>query len=471
MDRTTGKGIVSSLACAAFLLIAPTWAAGELGGRVIDPAGAPVALARILAAENTVAQIFYSTPKGAFATSASATDAALGTSGSLTGEALSDADGRFRIADLRDARFTVFVIEPARGFALKLDVATGADLECTLAPPAVVTGRLVGLKLDGAKHVLQLKPRAPFANIVFTPNVEHGKNDDFRFGPLPDVPGWSLLLTEWVPERAFSGVLLSEPLDPAAGASLRALIDLGQGRSLSGVVRGSRGEPLSDVSVVARSESVPVRERGAITDREGRFTLRGLADGAWTVAARRWTARESAGCGVGPKDVFATRTILVGAETMPPLELDVPRLLGAPGVGDPAPQFEVATLDGRTVTLAGLRGKVVLVDFWATWCGLCRADFPKLRETYARYEGGKDFEIVGVSIDDDSEAVRKLVATLGLRWPQTSLGGLEKNPLAQLFNVAATPSSFLIDREGKIVAVNASGEPLRAQLAKLLGER
>jgi peroxiredoxin len=178
--------------------------------------------------------------------------------------------------------------------------------------------------------------------------------------------------------------------------------------------------------------------------------------------------RSTAGCGVGPKDVFAARTVVVGSESAAPIELEVPQLLGVPRLGDKAPDFEVTTLDGRTLSLAALRGKVVLVDFWATWCGLCRAEFPKLRDTYAQFDGGTRFEIVGASIDEDVEAVRKLTKTLRLSWPQTTLGIVEKNLLAQRFNIAATPSSFLIDAEGKIVAINVFGDALRAEVAKLL---
>src|SRR5204863_7783936 len=134
------------------------------------------------------------------------------------------------------------------------------------------------------------------------------------------------------------------------------------------------------------------------------------------------------------------------------------RLMNALHVGDLAPDFSAQTLDGRSICLSALRGKVVLVDFWATWCGMCRADFPKLRDTYAMFDGGTRFEIVGASIDEDVEAVRKLTKTLRLAWPQTALGGVERNRLAQIFNIAATPSSFLIDREGTIVAINASSD-------------
>jgi peroxiredoxin len=458
---------ILGLLCAAVLACAAR--AGEIRGRVLDAAGAPVAQARVLAAENTVAQILYSSPKGAYAVSPSESDAAIATAGKLTAETVTDAEGRFVLADLRSARYTLLAFLPERGFALHQDTEIGALLDLVLAPAATVTGRVKGLHLDKTRHVLQLKPRAPFANVVFTPNIEFVGEDDFRFGPLPSIPGWNVVLTEWVLARGYSGVVVSEPVDVAAGAKAQVAIDLERGRSLAGVIGVEHlGGPLSDVSIVARSTGTPARERGAVSDKNGRFVLRGLTNGEWTIEARRFTTRATAGCGVGPKDVFASRVVVIGMEETPPIDLEVPRLMGALRVGDLAPDFSATTLDGRTICLSSLRGKVVLVDFWATWCGMCRAEFPRLRETYAMFDGGTRFEIVGASIDEDAEAVRKLTNTLRLGWPQTALGAVERNSLAQTFNIAATPSSFLIDREGTIVAINASSDELRAAVKKLL---
>ena len=166
--------------------------------------------------------------------------------------------------------------------------------------------------------------------------------------------------------------------------------------------------------------------------------------------------------------MFASQRLTIGDGAVGEVAFEVPRLLNALRVGDVAPDFEAATLGGAAISVADLRGKVVLVDFWATWCGMCRAEFPKLRETYSMFDGGTRFEIIGVSIDEDLDAVRKLTQRLALAWPQTALGPLETNALAQIFNIAATPSSFLIDREGKIVAINALGDDLRTELAKLM---
>lgn len=452
----------------AFVLLGSSSRAGDIAGRVLDANGAPVADARVLAAENTVARIFYSTPKGAFATSASEADPELGTDGHLTGEARTDADGKFAIHELRKARYTLFAIDEKRGFATRLDCATDAKpLDLTLAPGATIEGEFKGFVHDATKHVLQLKPRAPTANITFSPDVEYTKDGHFSFGPLPQVDGWNVSLTEWVMDRAFSSTLITVPVQTKSGTTARVVLDFAAGEALSGFVRGAHGEPLANVAVVAHKQIVDGNERGAVTDEEGRFTLRGLERGAWTLEARRWTMRASIGCGVGPKDVFVIRRLNVPLASGESCDLQATRAPSTPQLGDIAPNFEVNTLDGRVVSMLDLRGKIVLVDFWATWCGMCRAEFPRLRETYALSGGGKRFEIVGVNVDDDVEAARRVVASLKLAWPQTALGPVESNALAQLFNIASTPSSFLIDGSGKIVGVNLTGEDLRREIAKI----
>ena len=120
--------------------------------------------------------------------------------------------------------------------------------------------------------------------------------------------------------------------------------------------------------------------------------------------------------------------------------------------GRVAPVFSLAQRDGQMLSLADLRGKVVLVDFWASWCGPCRALFPWAKEFYKKYHD-KGVEILGVSVDDDVKAWGKAVDTEKLPWLHVRDAKLPngKRAASDLYDVTGIPHLVLIDREGKIV--------------------
>lgn len=138
-------------------------------------------------------------------------------------------------------------------------------------------------------------------------------------------------------------------------------------------------------------------------------------------------------------------------------------------VGQPAPAFSQKTPDGKTVALADYRGKYVLVDFWASWCGPCRAENPAVTKVYNEFKG-RNFDILGISLDDEKgrEKWLKAVQDDHLAWTQVSdLRGWQ-NEAAQRYHVRAIPQNFLIDPTGKIVAANLRGDELKTTLAKYL---
>ena len=126
------------------------------------------------------------------------------------------------------------------------------------------------------------------------------------------------------------------------------------------------------------------------------------------------------------------------------------------------------TVDGKPFQLDSLKGKVVLVDFWATWCGPCRGEFPNMREQYTLYHD-KGFEIVGVSLDDDRPALEEFLAEEKLPWMQIHQNDGNGHENAERYAIEGIPACFLIDQEGKVVSLNCRGEVLPEMLAKLLG--
>ncbi len=138
------------------------------------------------------------------------------------------------------------------------------------------------------------------------------------------------------------------------------------------------------------------------------------------------------------------------------------------GVGDVAPLFTSKNVNGKPISLSDYKGKVVLIDFWASWCEPCRAESPNLKTQYKLYKD-KGFEIISISLDTDRKRWLKAIADDGLTWLQASdLKGLTESVIAKKYGIGAVPSFFLIGRDGKIIAnSDIQGEALNKRLAKM----
>lgn len=138
------------------------------------------------------------------------------------------------------------------------------------------------------------------------------------------------------------------------------------------------------------------------------------------------------------------------------------------GIGKVAPDFEQRTPDGRAVKLSDYRGKYVLLDFWASWCGPCRAESPYLTKALKNY-ADRNFDVLGVSLDDESkrDAWIQAIADDGLTW--TNISDLRgwSNETATLYGIRAIPQNYLLDPDGVIIAVNLRGDALGEFLAEL----
>lgn len=137
-------------------------------------------------------------------------------------------------------------------------------------------------------------------------------------------------------------------------------------------------------------------------------------------------------------------------------------------VGETAPEFQVTTLEGTAFRLSDQRGKVVLVDFWATWCAPCIGDMPKIKRALETYGRDGRFVVIGISLDDPSSTVKEFVGNGRAPWPHAVLGPSETNPVAKAYNVSAIPATFLIGPDGKVVAKDLTGTRLERELSRLL---
>lgn len=141
----------------------------------------------------------------------------------------------------------------------------------------------------------------------------------------------------------------------------------------------------------------------------------------------------------------------------------------ATAVGQKFTDFEMQTPEGEKVKLSDYvgKGKVVLVDFWASWCGPCRREMPNLVDLYAKYKN-KNFEIVGVSLDQSGEAWKNAIKQLNISWPQMSDLKYWDCEGAKLYAVSSIPHTVLIDKDGTILARGLAGEALQDKLAEVI---
>jgi peroxiredoxin len=136
-------------------------------------------------------------------------------------------------------------------------------------------------------------------------------------------------------------------------------------------------------------------------------------------------------------------------------------------IGKPATDFTLQTPDNQSVSLSSLKGKYVLVDFWASWCGPCRKENPNVVKAFNQFKD-KNFTVLGVSLDEDKTAWQAAITKDKLTWTHVSdLKGWQSS-VAALYHVESIPANFLLDKDGKIVAKDLRGEDLINTLNSLI---
>ena len=139
-------------------------------------------------------------------------------------------------------------------------------------------------------------------------------------------------------------------------------------------------------------------------------------------------------------------------------------------IGKTVPDFSATDLDGNPISLEQYRGKVVLLDFWAVWCGPCIAEMPNVKKVYDTYKH-KGFDVIGISLDTDEEILRDYLKENEIPWRQVFSGEGWKSPVARQYHINSVPTPWLIDRDGTLITHQARGDMLERLVAEELKDK
>ena len=139
-------------------------------------------------------------------------------------------------------------------------------------------------------------------------------------------------------------------------------------------------------------------------------------------------------------------------------------------IGKTVPDFSATDLDGKPISIEAYRGKIVLLDFWAVWCGPCVAEMPNVKKVYNTYKD-KGFDIIGISLDNDETRLRDFLKENDIPWRQVFDGQGWDSTVPQQYGIRGIPSMWLIDKEGKLISNQARGEKLETLVAEALKDK
>jgi len=452
-----------------------------LAGTVLRPDGAPAAGAEVALATSGV---FVALESGKFGR---AYNAPLATA---------DAEGRFWFPTPEGPYRLVAVGDAGFAEASPEDFAKSPTLR--LAPWARIEGEVRLGKNPGGGETVTFDPDRPTGpartppQLMLSLGVETKADAEGRFVMERVVPRPGRVGRVLVSELG-GGATSHMPTGMTAvevrpGETARVVVG-GKGRpvvgrvAVDGVPGGpidwSRNQPVRITSepgflgrllggAAARQETY-----GGGFDRDGTFRAEDVPPGSYNLSVALDAPVEPGRPGIREQLGGATRSITVpeGDQGEPvdvgEVTITLRHLLK---VGDEAPALDLERLDGPQgrFALADRRGKVVVLDFWATWCGPCRAEMPSLKKLQEEFGGHPRFELVGVSCDNAGAPAAKFAVDEGLAWTQAFAGPMGGGA-AEAYGVQGIPSTFVIGPDGRIVAKDLRGEALRDAVRQAIG--
>ncbi len=351
------------------------------------------------------------------------------------------------------------------------DYVSSMDFDRTIetTPEKVETRHTFTMKKAGriVGRVIDAKTREPLGGARVVVGAEYSDftprdHTDFegQFAVKGVEPGSAVVTVHrsgYAPELA--------EVQVRAGEETQLDVKLQPPRLLKGVVVSYSGNPVSGASVNAtrwrEHETLGLR---AVTAPDGTFAIYDAPEDGFELSA---IARDRA---TGEYDVKADDTNIK-------ISLLEPPVVGDPGgdgarlkAGDAAPDFAVTTLDDVELKLADLKGKTVLLDFWATWCGPCLAEVPNLLAIYQAYGTRDDFVMISVSLDRNKTELLRFIEKHRMGWRHVFGDDAGVNKAADQYGVVGIPAVFLIGPDGKIIATDLRGPAGQKRVGKVLSE-
>jgi peroxiredoxin len=383
-----------------------------------------------------------------------------------------DQQGRLTLPLTNSGLFLVAANDHGFGWLPNRDLTNGAVL--VMEP----WGRIEGVRKNRNlsvpdEHLMLELDRAHYRGYVLRPirgPIDKTKTDaqgHFVFGHVPPLKCY---IDRQETQRAYWGYFWS--VEAKSGETTKMDINT-RGRTVFGRVIAAPGLDSSiDLAACSGSLISDLKERagsrrsvGFPVSADGSFHADRVEPGNYEITGDIWREHTL----VASFDPIRMRVPDDNSDAADvPFDMGTVTLKAALNPGDTAPDFSSRTLDDKPLKLSDFRGKYVLLDFGATWCGPCVAETPNMKTTYDAFGKDERFVMISLSLDPEPAAPRKFARGQGIAWTQDFLGDMSRDGVTRSYGVFSIPAIFLIGPDGKVLAANLRGPKIKEAVAAAL---